>query len=311
MNQALIDRYRNKSLSAREKAELEIAIWRSASSAERSVDNMHEFLHKHLGGSGYTRGRALLNAGNLAEPLWRLIDAGTVKLYAAYAMLRRARQIAKDSAKRLDAASIQAAIHEFESRSVKPRVSKLRVSKPLSPQPDSPLDETSKSRWFANALAVDGRAVDALLEGRLTPEQITKGRFWGRLREQLAAYALPTLQTIDDGQRDRVVRAIESTFAVFQSTIAQTLRSAASAAPNRAEILQACELLGVRPPRVDRPLDLKTARRNMHALARDYHPDINLDSPRKAELYRQVVVAFAILERVTIDAAKRAAARGD
>lgn len=275
-HQDLVDRYRKSgaALPARQRAELELAIWQSADEGKRAMHDMDAFLRKCLNGSGYSRNQALLGAGDLAEPLWQSIDAHIVTPRGGYEILRRARQIVKDASRSLDAAAIQEAIDEFNAgaRTVTPRIPRNANAK-------------TKTGVKKNVPDVAGSSMSK--------------RFWGDVREQFAKYVGPALAAVDLNRRERVLREIDVEFAIFQSRVNACVSPVVNDTPSRAKIVAACETLGISKPRVGKSINLKEARRRMHTLAREYHPDHHNNDARKTVLYQRTMDAFDLLQRVT------------
>lgn len=124
-------------------------------------------------------------------------------------------------------------------------------------------------------------------------------KLWKTFTERILGHYTPMLSGVDPDTAKRVLQSLAEEIAALQTLIARRCAAVRLEAPNRHQLLRACELLNVAPPRAGRPIDLIMARKQMHTLARCYHPDGRVDSPRKDDLYRGVMEAFEMVERAS------------
>jgi len=124
-------------------------------------------------------------------------------------------------------------------------------------------------------------------------------KLWTTIRKNVLKHYEPTLAGISPKAVQFVLRDIATDIDTLQATVAHRIISAAERldTPDRRQIRNACEVLGISPPRAGKPIDFTQARRRMHLLAREYHPDLHDGDTHKAELFARVNDAFRVIER--------------
>jgi hypothetical protein len=133
-------------------------------------------------------------------------------------------------------------------------------------------------------------------------EALNMGRgFWRKVREDMRAYYSPKVAGLDSMIAEQLLQSLDIDVATFNRMINNRFASVlqnTTGHPWRKKLRGACQALGLNPPGAGKPLDLKLARRKMHKLAQQYHPDVN---PRGEEMFRRVVDAFRVIEAYTQD----------
>lgn len=124
-------------------------------------------------------------------------------------------------------------------------------------------------------------------------------KLWKTINKRILNHYAPKLTGISPKAVELVLRDIAGEVAALQATITRRVDTAAERleTPGRRQLLDACEVLGVAPPRAGKPINVVEARRRMHQLARSYHPDLHGGDPRKDELFKRVADAFQVIER--------------
>jgi len=217
--------------------------------------------------------KRLLLASPVSDHLWAEIDAGRMTTSSAVEEVQRLEKAAG-----------------------------AQSSEPSSPaEPETkPPPEAPEAHPSPEKKAPAKRRHRAALRGFVAPQI---GKLLGRT-EALLRKRNPSLSDAD-------VRRLMKQFAEDIRTAAGTMsvradrmeREAAETAAIETDIKsrkvsdmlsRSCDLLKVERPRTGLPVDIAAARRNMRRIAGSLHPDRN---PGNVDLYREVVEAFADLER--------------
>lgn len=238
----------------------------------RDKHGMPEALRKAYGLPFYeVKQRITLRlAGVDATPLWAAVDDG-LALNTAVNLLREARRRAHAKGTRLDF-EIEEGLAAYEDRTVQCRTAggkryRRRPDARFTPDVEKALDtirEASKSYVSRAGVTLD-RTTRARLSGELMAE----------IEAILKAFAL------------RVAR---------EEAAAKTDKQGVQL-PIRREVVDACEVLGIRSPAPGTLPDLVEAKKRFRFLTKQYHPDTTgSDASRGA--FEAVVRAFELLKRL-------------
>jgi hypothetical protein len=241
-----------------------------------------EYLAKELGvAPGLIENRAnLLNYGGQENPLWKMVDTTlTVRTAIGYAKEAKAR--ARDeNIPWIEA--IQNLLNEVTQLPQARRPGgKVIFQRPLSSLPRKPDRKTKRADTDPKA-------------------------FWDALREMIADNFRAKMAGLDQGTVEKTWREFDVELKVvlghFSDKISR-LRSAHAAntrAASRGEVLQACRVLHIDPPKSGKAADdewRKKEKKSFRNLASVYHPDRSGTEDTR-ELYEQVVAAHRILEEI-------------
>lgn len=258
-------------LPARRRAELEQKLYDLLPrDRQRDKHGMPEALRKAYNLPFYeVKQRITLRlAGEDAVSLWGAIDDG-LALATAVNLLREARRRAQSRGTRVDL-EVEEGLANYEDRTVQCRTAggkryRRRPDARFTPDVEKALDtirEASKSYVSRAGVTLD-RTTRARLSGELMAE----------IEAILKAFAL------------RVAR---------EEAAAKTDKQQL---PIRREVVDACEVLGIRSPAPGTLPDLVEAKKRFRFLTKQYHPDTTgSDASRGA--FEAVVQAFELLKRL-------------
>lgn len=284
----LIDLYNSqRDRGEREAALLEKQIWEAALPTlpriSGSLPSKREWLAERLGITPYAiEGRStLLGYGAIADEIWRRVEEDGMPLRTGVRLMRDAK--IRAMAMGLDLAEV--------------------VSKVLADHDDLPAARLPDGRVFH-------KRNPGMLPRTPTPKVDNKPLdedpklFWANLRGMISGYFHTRLDGVDQGVVERVWRDLEIELKVllehFQHKIDRMRRDRDDRKQGvaRSKIIQACHVLNLDPPVVNKSVDeefKKKAKKHFRKLASLYHPDKS-GSEDTRELYESVVDAFRTLE---------------
>lgn len=240
---------------------------------------MREFIPQHVETNprDVELRQTLFAAGEVATPLWRLIETEKMPAFTAVSLLRDARVGGRKS---VDAKRLDQIIAEYLSWPLTELPNGKRIHRRPTFAPRA--DTTVKANSTRVAAPAD------------------TDNFWGALRKSLSAFVEERLQGLDVAQVQRMRGEMEAELDVLLTAWQSKLNRARAKARghvevmSRAAVLRACNRLGVDTPTVGRPVNLAHARSMKMKLAREYHPDTG-GSEDTRELYNEVIEAFDVL----------------
>lgn len=272
--QLLAQQYRSNAatLSEKEKASMERAMWAMATSEDRK-DQRRDFLKKVSGADvGATDTRSfLLSWGEDVDVLWRRIETKEMTLREAVRLMREVKKIVfTTNAKVSDV--LQRALHDFDNPDT--------TQKPLG---------ISKKVVAKMQEAGEDRA------------------FWVELRKYVITYMQQKYDYLDPSSSELLVRDFETDLKVlveqFRSSIRNVQRRnektvvAVATAVSKKRLSEACATLHMDPPTHNgQQVDMDKARKQKKALARSYHPDANGGDETLREKYLEVIEAYQTIE---------------
>jgi len=266
----LIERYSSR-MSERERASLEAQIWSLIPKAERPDRGLAVYMHDRFGAqSTHARCRQqLLLAGARAEALWARIESG-MPLNTAVSVLRSVK-----GAPDPESAMAQA-LEDYDKTGYEARLSDGKVVRRRSP---------------------------SRLRREAPPKSVPHDRtFWRSLRATMSEYVNSRLVGCDPTDADKLLRRFEVDLnlliADFQDAISSVpKRGIEIAAVSRRTLIASCRTLGMDPPKVGMPVDMKQATLQKRRHARVYHPDVHGGSEATRGQFESVMQAFKTLER--------------
>lgn len=287
LRRELIDEWRSAT-TEREKARVEDSIFATSTPEERATcgrQARQAFVRRVLASGGITelegivRLRAgLYSAGPAADPLWARIESGEFSPRIAYKRLARARLRAKT-----ERINLSEAVHKF-----------------LADYDRLPKRRTPNGRLigFANPGAFT-RAKLARKSQAKTPNRI----FWFKMRELLHGHIMERLGPVDAAIADSLLNEFSAELATIIELLQGKIQRKREmlAAGNgittivrRQKLIEACNTLGMDPPRPGLRVDMTLAKSRKRVLAKAYHPDIAGDVTRSQ--YEAVLGAYTVVE---------------
>lgn len=293
--QLVAQQYRQErdSLTEKEKAVRERALWAMADPETRKAEPRREFLRRILSEELYAiqLRHTILNGGDAADAVWRRIDDRQMTLKSASIIVLKARKAVDISQSKdmVAAISEQLSIYDalpvvrylngipYRSGAIGKNVSKSTIPSPTStPVPFVKLDQ-----------------------GR-------NREFWIQFRASLTDYLDKQCDGIDASSKELLKREFETDMKVLIDQFLATVRreqgkgkaqaELVATAISRNKVLAACGTLHMDPPRANCDVDMDKARRQKKLLARAYHPDSNGGDETTQGKYIAVIQAFQTLE---------------
>ena len=232
--------------------------------------------------------RRLLLAGDLADPLWGLLE-GDLTLATAVRLLRCA-QTRRVPPERLSQ-SLRRAIAEYYALPEQRRLDNGKVSRR---GPQRPRGQAKKDRPQPDK----PREVKK-------PEEPAGGDFWKHLRSMCSEYARSRLPDHSDEQVDADLRILEADLKVVFEQFTDRVRNKLRDTPltvvvARRQLTEACRVLLLDPPK-DRqkppPAFFEKAKRQFKVLAREYHPDTSTGGEATRPQFESVMNAWNVLQQ--------------
>jgi hypothetical protein len=235
--------------------------------------------------------RALFMTGDLAEPLWPLLEAD-LTLTTAVLLIREAKAI-RIPPETLPAA-LRRAIAEYYSRPYQRELGGGKVTRFTTPtgSPGAP-GRPSRPRRASNGSA---SRKHSMASGMDVPSD-----FWKDLRSMCLEYATRRLPGHMPEDIEDAVRTLETDVKVAFEQYTARLRRAQDpmrTVLSRRHIAEACRVLLIDPPKslANVPRDYQTkAQGQFKRLAREYHPDTHGGSESTRRQYEAVVAAWNTL----------------
>jgi len=273
-------------LSEREKGLAEKEIWEACDRSVRKRWRRRNYLAVNISRTeAQVQVReTLINAGEVAEDLWRRIDAGTILPRTAQKLLCRAKERAGKGETLQSAVDQLLAVYDSlpvvktaDGREFRRR-NPSDLPRPEHPKPKKrgKKDEDSRRFVFTQIRELVGTYMADRFEG-LDP--IMAERLWMDFGKQLNA-----LLNEFQGRVYRHAKSERET----QNLLAQI---------SRRVLIEACHTLRMDPPRVGAPVNMTIAKRQKRTLARVYHPDANAGDHSMTSQYDEVVKAFDLIEQ--------------
>jgi len=283
----------SKSMTERQKAELESQLWASytASSGKSSNGSSREWLVTVLGGKSrdYELRFTLWNAGEWVQPLWDLLENGMPRT-TAVRLMREARSNASLNRVSL-AVSLQAVLAAYNESGYEARTPEGKTYRRTSPGQKSQQETESESNPIFDS----------------DQFQITRSK---KFRDKLVALTSEYVRTsLTDYPNIDVIearRAVDD-FTSFVREACEDLRRKISVMRSegrkdskrqkvtRDQLRHACEVLGISVIYGHVP-DLRVAKRAMLKRARELHPDRHGGSEKTRAEYQAVIESYGVIE---------------
>lgn len=280
----LIKQYKEREgvMSEKEKALLEQQIWNLVPSP-RTVFR-REYLRDVLGISqneSELRSK-LLNGGDVSEQLWTLVHERKMTLRTASDLFSQARQRSLTGTIKLSDA-VEEALKNYNER---------------------PFGGTTEKGIPYRFREPKRRTSGSVAE---RPTASHNESFWGTIQTSLQTYVENTVPDIDPVAAATLIKEFRTELKVLADQFQMKLKRAAEISayrlPTRSsavtfnEVVRACELLHMDPPRErGGQVDMVRAARQKRTLARNYHPDTAGDNEVLAEKYLIIMEAYQTLE---------------
>ncbi len=269
--------------SEKERARIEAEIWDAIPQSRRESNGIYQLgkLVDQPGRSVRLR-HTLWLAGHEIGRLWDLVESG-LSLSTAVKVLDDAKKLYIDNHISIDQA-ISNVVAKLESDKVMVvmndkicyKKDQNGVKKAKKPQPTTQSLEESKYRAF-----------------------------WQELRILIGQHVDQRLNGSDPETADRIKKNFEIDMRIVLSDVQQKINRAVKHKVDlaelkkigRSEIVQACFVLGIDPPRQLHQVDIDVARRKRGLLAREYHPDKHEGSEAMRDKYHEIMESFDVLQR--------------
>jgi len=243
--------------------------------------------------------RALLIVGDLADPLWELVD-GDLTLGAAVDLVRRAKHVRIPP--ETTAHALRRAIAEYYALPITRSLPNGKVTRHAS---------TAEQRIGRPP----GRRSTPKPEAqrpqpRRAPEQrtapsVSADDFWKHLRSMCSEYARSRLPDHSDEQIDADLRILETDLKVVFEQFGDRVRNKLRDTPltvvvARRQLTEACRVLLLDPPRDMQkppPVFFEKAKRQFKVLAREYHPDTSTGGEATRPQFESVMNAWNVLQQ--------------
>jgi hypothetical protein len=230
----------------------------------------------------------LINVGDLAEPLWSLLDAD-MTLSTATTLVRRARKI------KLKGETTQAALMRALAEYVQlPHVKHLpggKIIRQTGPVTKPITRNTEHESEPPGAVARSGNGAD-------------ERKFWAQVRGMLLGYVQSHMVGFSEENIEIEVRRMDIELKVAFEQFSHRLRGRTNQEPlstviSRRRLSEACQVLRIDPPKsvtAVEPAFFVKAQRQFKLLAKEYHPDTHgTDATRP--MFETVMSAWRTIEQ--------------
>jgi len=264
-----------KATSERERAVLELRCWDlHGEEARKRHVRCSDFLQGVLGSPSkpdIDHRLFLLRLGSLADPLWPLVD-GEMKIQTATLIARRAKLLRRMSPD--ETSAIGRAISEYE---------RLPNKKSLGGGKFIRVRRAKRRKKSAPAPVKESRPVpkERSAEPRGRPPSGDAVTFRAKVRELVKESLAERLQGVDEiviqAQMERFEIDLKLLLEEFEDRVHEKRRNHVKVVQHfkRRDLIAACEVLHLVPPRVVDAEFEKIAKRNFKELARQYHTDVS------------------------------------
>jgi hypothetical protein len=227
----------------------------------------------------------LLSAGEWVDSLWLKVHDGKMPIRVAYKLALRAKKLAKDNGLEQDVALTNVLesyyADTYEARSPKGGTTRRKMPRPRE---DQPLDYIDPDTW--------------------DPDVENSRKFRSLLNTLTTAFVDHRLEELDESVKRDLVRDFEFEVRVtyedllrkisgFRKELGMTGMDTITFSTAK----QACEVLGVEPPKKSEQVDAITARRAHRKLASQFHPDRNGGSEKLVAQYQAVNEAWEVIQQ--------------
>jgi len=281
---ALQYRLDRDSLTEKDKAIRERALWAMASPETRKSETKRDFLQRLVGEVQYstTARQAILVGGDASDVIWKRIDDKQMLLKTGSLLVIKAKKIA--AATNVDmATAITGVLAEYDA---------LPVVRTANGIPYRSGSTKGKASFDPTPF--------------LQADQMKNRGFWVHFRTALSGFLEQNAVGIDASTKELLKKGFETDVKVLVDQFLSVVRREQSkgkervalltVAITRGNVLDACEALHMDPPQADGRVDLEKARRQKRLLARAYHPDSNGGDETMQGKYVVVIQAFQTLE---------------
>ena len=257
--------------------------------------------------------RYLILRGELAEPLWSLLDHGDMTLHTAVELLRRAKSLKVHP--ETTHSALKRAIEEYYALPFARSLANGKVTRHASPERRGrpPIADNRKpprrtpERPPVPPVSSPEEYVPELPEPTAAGNNVD---FWRQMRATCTDYARSRLPGIEYEQIEPHLRGLEAdlktAFEQFYEAVRRVGRTPSLRVEiTRRQVADACRALTIDPPRdMQRipPQFFETAKRQFKRLAREYHPDTSSGGEATRPRYDAVVAAWRTLQQFKEDA---------
>jgi hypothetical protein len=255
--------------------------------------------------------RYLVLRGELAEPLWSLIDEGDMTLHTAVELLRRAKSIKVHP--ETTHSALKRAIAEYYALPYARSLANGKVTRHGTPERRG-RPQVTENKKVPRKPPERPPTAPASVEThvRELPEPTASGSnvdFWRQMRATCTDYARSRLPEVEYEQIEPHLRGLEADLKTAFEQFYEAVRRVGRTPSLRVEITRrqftdACRALTLDPPRdIQRipPQFFETARRQFKRLAREYHPDTSSGGEATRSRYEAVVAAWRTLQQFKDD----------
>lgn len=290
--ETLVETYKQKysTMSEHDRARMERALWLAAPASTRSTSKRDVWLLDYLARDSsftYKMRAEMLNAEPATNAIWERVEAGTLPFSAGYRVLRNAKTLS--ATEDIDLAEgVERALAEYDG---------LPSRRTLA-------DGTVINTKIPNFRPIKASGKKPKRSRGRPNKQPAMDEFWDALRDQIVAHVSARASGVDPIKLTEITKEfsadVQTLIKEWQqriSRLAVRTAEAVEAAPERKNILSACRILGVDPPRPGKNIDdifLAKAKQKKKLLVRQYHPDTQGEATRAA--FEAVMEAFEVIK---------------
>lgn len=310
-----------KSLPSRERANLELALWECATPKQREVAfksaDAAEAAAKGYSPGGFafyiktvlhesyedvsTRSILRRAKGNVSA-LWEEIDSNKIVTSVAYRIFRQARKICGETSQPIDAvlSELLTEYHALPIRVGKDgRTHHIRSQYSLQKSKRTPEGTNPRSTKNANGHSTKNTNGHSTKNGK----EESSRTFWFKIRSAMADLAALQLKGVEPHIAEKLIKELEGDVAILIENFGVQVRkyknqgslSEIRKAISRKRVLDACNTLGMNPPKPDKLVDEVLAKKRWKISARTFHPDANGGKEHLRPQYQAVMEAYKLL----------------
>ena len=268
-------------MTERERATLEAQIWSLVPRSDRDstkpgmamyMSKLFSVAHRTIRVRQY-----LLRAGSAADPLWDRVQKD-MTLSTALNIMQEAWSLKQSNSSMELSAAVIKSIEDYDKSG----------------------DYAAKS---SNGKLVRRKRPNSIRGPTSTSTSTSANKiFWNTLRAHIGDYAKSRLEGTDPVIYDRILRSFEADLNILFEDFQQELSKAPRAgleilAVSRKVMIQACNILGMDPPKPGKPVNMKLASTQRKRFGRMYHPDVSGGSKETTDQYMAAMEAYRILQK--------------
>jgi hypothetical protein len=228
------------------------------------------------------RARArLLNASPISDSLWPLIESGELTFSSALTKLQDLENEAG-----IPRRNVKKKENDDPVESSKSIELDISIPEPISPPPPPPKKLEDKFSVLSEIVTLIEKMTE-LLRKKNPGLQEDSIEFLVREVELDLKRSIEIMKT----RANRIEKLGEIVPRIFSAFDRKAM----------AHVYESCDLLGVRRPKKNRPVELGLAKKQMRIRCKPYHPDFNQNDKEAENRFKEIIEAYSTLEEYNVN----------